>query len=172
IAKANVRTPLIAMVSYSIVFRYGVEQFLKDAKSSGFSSVLIPDLPPPEAESVCRLIRAHELDTVLMVAPTTSADRRKTITQLASGFVYYLSVSGITGERDRLPDDLKQNVLDLKSISNVPICVGFGIGKREHVKQLFGVADGAIVGTAIVRALKSDDPARSVADLCKKLLND
>src|SRR5207302_560148 len=88
------------------------------------------------------------------VAPTTSAARRGEIVKLCSGFVYYLSISGITGERDRLPRDLEANVRQLKSITDRPVCVGFGINKAQHVKQLHGLADGAIVGSAFVRRIR------------------
>src|SRR3954470_12227023 len=138
--------PLVAMLSYSVVFRYGLDRFIRDAKASGFSGLILPDLPPPEAQRVTDVIRAGGLDTVLLVAPTTTAQRRAEIARLCSGFIYYLSVSGITGERDKLPEDLAANVRQLKGMTDRPVCVGFGISRPEHVKQLEGVADGAIVG--------------------------
>jgi len=92
-----VRIPLVAMVSYSIVYRFGLDRFIGESKASGFDALLLPDLPPPEARSVCEKIQAGGLDTVLLVAPTTTPQRRKEIAALCSGFVYYLSVSGITG---------------------------------------------------------------------------
>ena len=91
--------PVVGMLSYSIVFRYGVDKFVRDAKSAGFDGLILPDLPPPEAKSICGKVRAAELDTILLVAPTTTEERRKQIGELSSGFVYYLSVAGITGER-------------------------------------------------------------------------
>jgi tryptophan synthase alpha chain len=146
--------PVVGMLSYSIVFRYGVDKFLSDAKSAGFDGLILPDLPPPEAEAICRKVRAAGLDTILLVAPTTTAERRKQIADLSSGFVYYLSVAGITGERDQLPPDLAAKVRDLKKLSDRPVCVGFGIHKPRHIAQLLGLADGAIVGTAYVRRIK------------------
>jgi tryptophan synthase alpha chain len=94
------------------------------------------------------------LDTILLIAPTTTQSRRKEIARLCSGFIYYLSVSGITGERQKLPEDLAGQLRQLKQASEVPVCVGFGISRREHIGQLNGLADGAIVGSAIVRRLK------------------
>jgi tryptophan synthase alpha chain len=114
---------------------------------------------------------------VLLVAPTTTRERRTEIVRLCSGFVYYLSISGITGERDQLPPDLEANVRQLKSITDRPVCVGFGINKAEHVRQLQGIADGAIVGTAFVRRMRelmTEDPERiadAVAAYCKELLS-
>lgn len=151
--RPTISLSLIAMVSYSIVYRYGVDRFLADAGSSGFDAILIPDLPPPEADQVCQKIRAAGLDTVLLVAPTTSVDRRKEIADLCSGFIYYLSVSGVTGARASLPDDLQANVRQLREATSVPVVVGFGVSTRAHVEQLSKVADAAIVGSALVRQI-------------------
>jgi tryptophan synthase alpha chain len=175
-ARGEITTPMVAMVSYSIVFRYGVERFFADAKNAGFAGILCPDLPPPEADSVCAKARSAGLDTVLLVAPTTSPSRREEIAQLCTGFVYYLSVAGITGERDKLPADLEANVCQLKSISASPVCIGFGISQRKHIEQLVGVGDGAIVGTALVRVVRehaSEAPAQiaqAVRKYCETLL--
>jgi tryptophan synthase alpha chain len=126
---------------------------------------------------VCDQVRAAGLDTVLLIAPSTSPQRRKEIASLCSGFVYYLSVAGITGERQQLPTDLRENVQQLKKLTDRPICVGFGIHKAEHVKQLSDVADGAIVGTAVVRRMKENVTAgptaigQAVGTYCKELLS-
>jgi tryptophan synthase alpha chain len=175
--RSQVNIPLAAMVSYSIVFRYGLAKFLTNAKMSGFDGLILPDLPPPEAQRVCEQVRSAGLDTILFIAPTTTPQRRKEIASLCSGFIYYLSVSGITGERQALPSDLRENVKQIKSLTDRPVCVGFGISKAEHVKQLSEVADGAIVGTAVVRRMKAhanDGPgaiAASVGEYCKELLS-
>jgi tryptophan synthase alpha chain len=161
--------PLVAMVSYSVTFRYGLARFLKDLKSNGFDGLILPDLPPPEAQAVCDQIRAAGLETILLVAPTTSRARREEIARLSSGFIYYLSVSGITGARDTLPEDLEQNVRELKSLTDRPVCVGFGISRAEHIKQLSKVADGAIVGSALVKRMTQhvNDGPNAIADAVK-----
>jgi tryptophan synthase alpha chain len=175
--RRSMSIPLVAMISYSVVFRYGLDRFIAGAKSSGFDGLILPDLPPPEAQRVCEKVQAGGLDTVLLVAPTTTRERRAEIVNLCSGFVYYLSISGITGERDRLPQDLETNVKQLKSITDRPVCVGFGINKAEQVKQLAGLADGAIVGTAFVRRVRehlTEGPKRiadAVEAYCKELLS-
>lgn len=153
--RPSVKLPLIAMMSYSIVFRHGVERFIADARESGFDGLIIPDLPPPEAQKVCSLIRAGELDTILLVAPTTAPERQIEIAGLSSGFVYYLSVSGITGERDRLPPDLIDNLKKLRKMTQRPLCVGFGISRAEHLAKLSAVADGVIVGSAYVKRIQT-----------------
>jgi tryptophan synthase alpha chain len=172
----EISSPLVAMVSFSIVFRFGPEKFFSDARNAGFSAMLIPDLPPPQAEKTCELVRKAGLDTILLIAPTTTGPRRKEIVKLTSGFVYYLSFSGITGARDQLPADIAQNVRDLKSITDLPTCVGFGVSKPEHLAELAKFADGAIVGSAIVRTITNSLPsdsqqiAKAVGQYCRTLL--
>lgn len=175
--RGAVSIPLVAMVSYSIVYRHGVDRFLKEAKEAGFDGVLMPDLPPPEADAICAKVRAAGLETILLIAPTTSAGRRREIADLCSGFVYYLSLSGTTGERKTLPEDLAENVAELKSLTDKPICVGFGISTAAHVGQLAGHADGAIVGSALVRRMKDHagqsprEIAAAAGEYCRSLLS-
>ena len=175
-ARPRVSIPLMSMVSYSIVYRYGVDRFVAAAKQAGFNGLILPDLPPPEAEAICQRVQAGGLDTTLLVAPTTTPQRRQEIARLSSGFIYYLSVSGITGEREKLPPDLANNVRQLKQMTDRPVCVGFGISKAQHVAQLQGLADGAIVGSAYVKRMKqrlADGPqavAGEVAALTRELL--
>jgi tryptophan synthase alpha chain len=175
--RAKVSIPLLAMVSYSIAFRYGLKKFLDDAKSCGFDAMLFPDLPPPEAKTVCDLVRSAGLDTVLLIAPSTEPQRRREIAELCSGFVYYLSVAGITGERTTLPQSLPTNLRELRSLTDRPICVGFGISTPQHVADLKGLADGAIVGSAIVKKIKTTTPqtpaavATELTAYCRQLLS-
>jgi tryptophan synthase alpha chain len=172
----QISAPLIGMLSYSIVFRYGAERFFADARSAGLSALIIPDLPPPEANNICRQIRDAGLDTILLVAPTTIPERRREIAGMCSGFVYYLSVSGITGAREDLPPDLAQNVRQLRTMTDRPVCVGFGISKPKHLAALTGIADGAIVGSAIVKRMTELSPAspstiaQAIGDYCRSLI--
>jgi tryptophan synthase alpha chain len=170
-------SPLVAMLSYSIIFRYGAERFLAEARAAGFAGIIIPDLPPPEAAKTCKQISAAGLDATLLIAPTTTADRRREIAALCTGFVYYLSVSGITGARSELPPDLAPNVRQIKSLTDRPVCVGFGISKPAHLTALTGIADGAIVGSAIVKRMidsASAGPAAIAAligNYCRELVS-
>ena len=173
-ARATVSIPLVAMVSYSIAYRYGLERFVSTMKDAGFDGLILPDLPPPEAEAIVEKVRAVGLDTILLVAPTTPPERRKEIGRLSSGFVYYLSVSGITGERNQLPPGLAAGVANMKSLTNKPVCVGFGISTPEHMAQLASIADGAIVGSAVVRRMQNEPVSsaipEAVASYCNSLL--
>jgi tryptophan synthase alpha chain len=116
------------------------------------------------------------LDTILLISPSTIPQRSRQIVELCSGFVYYLSVAGITGERDALPADLTANVTSLRQMSHTPVCVGFGISKPQHLAQLNGIADGAIVGSAFVRKITqaldqgAQEIGRRIGDFCSELL--
>lgn len=143
--------PLVAMVAYAIIFRMGSEAFVRGAKEAGFAGLIVPDLPADEALDLARLARAHGLDLVQLIAPTTTEERTKRILETATGFIYCISVAGTTGVRDHLPDELKQQLKWLKSQTDLPLAVGFGISRPEQVDELRGLADGIIVGSAIVK---------------------
>ena len=145
-------TPRIAMVSYSIGHAWGPKRFLSAAAEAGFAGVLFPDLPMGAEPRVADLAGELGLANVMLVAPTTTPDRARRIAQASSGFIYYMSVAGITGERRELPPELSANVASLKAASDgKPVFVGFGIGRPEQVAQVTAVADGAIVGSALIR---------------------
>ncbi len=151
---------LVAMVSYSIVFRHGVETYLDHAAKAGFDAVLIPDLPLEEAAAIAPAAAERNLAGVMLVAPTSPPQRRLEIASQSRGFVYYISVRGITGERNELPEETMLGVADLKKHIETPICVGFGISNPEMVATVCEVADGAIVGSAIVKRIaKAADTA-------------
>ena len=155
VAAARQRTSLglVAMVSYSIVHRWGVGRFASDAASAGFDALLIPDLPV-EAAGEARAA-AHEagLAMSMLVAPTTSHERAAEIAAAASGFLYVISRAGVTGESKALPAELPERVGRLRQATALPIAVGFGVADAEQVRQVVGVADAAIVGSAIVRRI-------------------
>ncbi len=151
---------LVAMVSYSIVFRHGVETYLDHAAQAGFDAVLVPDLPLEEAAALGPAAADRNLANVMLVAPTSPPQRRLEIATQSRGFVYYVSVRGITGERDELPEEAILGMADLKKHIETPICVGFGISSPEMVATACEVADGAIVGSAIVKRIgKAADTA-------------
>ncbi|MBX3439186.1 MAG: tryptophan synthase subunit alpha [Planctomycetaceae bacterium] len=146
--------PLLAMVSYAIVFRHGPERFIEEAKAAGFAGFIIPDLPGDEAEDCFRLIRSQGLDLIQLVAPTTPRERVREILRCCSGFVYCIAVAGTTGERAQVADSLLGQLRWLRAETDLPLAVGFGISKPEHVVPLKGLADGVIVGSGIVRHLE------------------
>lgn len=145
--------PLVTMVSYAIIHRSGPEKYVVEAKRHGVAGAIVPDLPIDEAERFARLCAQHDFSLIQLVTPTTPRERAKRIADNSSGFLYYVSVAGITGERRELPPDLIDNVGWLKSQTPLPICIGFGISQPEQARQLAPVADGIIVGSAFVRRM-------------------
>jgi tryptophan synthase alpha chain len=141
------------MVSYSIVFRHGLERYVADAKAAGISGAIVPDLPVEESGPLADVCRREDFSLIHLITPTTPRDRARRIADQTTGFIYYVSVVGITGERTALPPEIIQNVAWLREQTPLPICVGFGINQPEHVRLLAPVADGLIVGSAIVRRL-------------------
>lgn len=147
----QVKMPLVAMISFAIIHRYGLLRFVQDAKAAGVCGAIVPDLLVDEAEKFSNICRDADFNLIQLVTPTTPRDRALKIASSSSGFLYYVSIAGITGERTQLPPDLVENVSWLKSQTKLPICIGFGISQPEHVKLLKPVSDGLIVGSAIVR---------------------
>ncbi|SIO65683.1 tryptophan synthase, alpha chain [Singulisphaera sp. GP187] len=149
--------PLVTMVSYSIIHRQGVDRYLREAVTAGIDGLIVPDLPVEESEGLCRKATALDLRLIQLVTPTTPRDRAVQITRSTTGFVYYVSVAGITGERRSIPPNLVENVAWLRTQTDLPICIGFGISTPEHVRELAPVADGLIVGSALVKRLIDAD---------------
>lgn len=151
--RASVECALIAMVSYSLVHRFGAAAFMMRAASVGFDGIILPDLPVEEASAARSDAGRANLCHIGLVAPTTRPDRRDAIARASSGFLYQIAVAGTTGERQSLSATLADDVIQLRALSGLPVCVGFGISTADHVRQVCAVADGAIVGSAIIRRL-------------------
>ena len=143
--------PVVTMVSYSIVYRRGLEGYVLQAKKSGVAGLIVPDLPVEESGPLADICRREDLSLIQLITPTTPHERALRIAERTTGFIYYVSVAGITGERKELPPEILDNVAWLRSQTPLPICIGFGISRPEHVRMLAPVADGLIVGSAIVR---------------------
>lgn len=150
----DLSAPIVTMVSYAIVHRHGVSAYLDRAASSGVDGLIVPDLPIEEASELCEMATERSLSLIQLVTPTTPRDRALRIVESTTGFLYYVSVAGITGERRALPPELADNVAWLRSRTKLPVCIGFGISGPEQMRQLAPVADGLIVGSALVRRLE------------------
>jgi tryptophan synthase alpha chain len=173
--KPELSMPLVSMVSYAIVHRHGLERYVDEAKTAGFSGAIVPDLLVEESDSLANICRSKDFNLIQLVTPTTPRDRALRIAERSSGFLYFVSVTGITGERSELPSDLTDRVSWLRERTPLPICIGFGISKPEHVRLLSPVSDGLIVGSAIVRlmerAAQSEPTAlANMGSLIKELL--
>ena len=151
--RADVDIPICSMLSYSIVHRVGTAKYMERAAEAGFDGAIIPDLPVEESDAIVDLARSNGLHAIFLVAPSTTEERVARIMEHGSGFVYCVSVAGVTGAREDLPPELVDRVQRLRSMTDQPIAVGFGISKPEHVRMVCSVADGAIVGSALVKAI-------------------
>lgn len=163
IADAHPQVPLAAMTSYSLVHRRGPERFVTEAMAAGFAGAIVPDLPVEESDTLAEVCRARDFKLVLLVTPTTSPDRARRIVRTSSGFVYCVSITGITGERAVIPPQLVEQLKWLRGETTLPLCVGFGISKPEHVHLLRDHADGVIVGSAFIRQLEQPGTPEELA---------
>ncbi|RKY38962.1 MAG: tryptophan synthase subunit alpha [Candidatus Omnitrophota bacterium] len=142
--------PVVILSYYNPIYVFGVRKFLKGCREIGVAGVMIVDLPVEEATLYIKEARKLDLDTVFFVTPTTEEKRAERIMEVSRGFVYYISVTGITGPKDLSPTKILANIRKLKRIRNIPICVGFGIHRKSQVKKILNGCEGIIVGSAIV----------------------
>ncbi len=156
----------VMMVSYSIIHRVGTEAFVRRSVQSGVAGLIVPDLPMEEAGTMAGLCEDSNMSLIQLITPTTRADRAASIVQLSQGFIYCVSVTGVTGERTTMPVDLVERIRWIRSQTSTPICVGFGVSTPEQVRQVAPLADGVIVGSAFVRriATTGERPRDSVLD--------
>ena len=145
--------PIVLFTYYNPIHRYGVERFVRRAVEVGVDGVLMLDLPPEEGSEYKALMDEHDLDTIFLMTPTTRDDRMKLIASHTRGFVYYVSRTGVTGERDTLADEIHTKVSAIAKHTDLPIAVGFGISQPEHVSEVASYADAVVVGSAIVRRI-------------------
>lgn len=148
--RARCQVPLVLMTCYNPIVQYGLEGFACAAAEAGLDGVLVSDLPPEEADGWVQAAWSVGLDTVFLVAPTTPPERAALISRLTRGFLYVISRPGVTGARDRLPDDLTELIRRLRPATELPLAVGFGISTPDQVAAVCQVADGAVVGSAVV----------------------
>lgn len=149
----TITMPMVTMVSYAVIHRRGLERFIDQAQAAGIAGAIVPDLLIEESAPLADVCRRRDFSLIHLVTPTTPRERAVRIAQVSTGFLYYVSVTGITGERTELPPALVESVGWLREQTDLPICIGFGINKPEHAQLLAPVADGLIVGSAIVRRI-------------------
>ena len=162
-ATSKVAMPILAMASYSLVFRRGIDRFVTDAVAAGLAGFVVPDLPVEESDELDQACRSAGLALVRLVTPTTPPERAAAIAAKSTGFLYCVSVAGVTGARTELPAGLIDRVKWLRTQTDVPILVGFGISSPDQVKAVCEVADGAIVGSALVRLVAAQATAGPAA---------
>ncbi|CCG09298.1 tryptophan synthase subunit alpha [Pararhodospirillum photometricum] len=166
--ETNTETPVVLMGYYNPVFIYGVEAFARDAAQAGADGVILVDVPPEEADEIQPVLRAHGLHLILLATPTSDEARLPTILKNASGFVYQVSIAGITGAQSAQEDAVRAMIGRIRALSDLPVVVGFGVNTPEQAAAFAKMGDAAVVGSAIVRHIaEGRDPLAFVADLAR-----
>jgi tryptophan synthase alpha chain len=163
--------PVVLMGYINPIVKFGIATFAQEAARVGVDGVIIPDLPVDEAAELDAALEAAGVAPIQLVAPTSDDDRIKTVSARSCGFLYYVSLTGVTGIRDRLPDDVESRIHHVQSLSPVPVAVGFGVSNPEMARALGRVARGVVVGSAIVKLVEQHgkDAAAPVAEFVRKL---
>ncbi|MFC1709699.1 tryptophan synthase subunit alpha [Candidatus Omnitrophota bacterium] len=154
--RKEIDKPLIVMGYYNPILSYGLERFAISAKLSGLDGVIVPDLPMEESRELRAILNKYKMHLIDFVAPTTDSSRIKKIAKTSKGFIYYVSLTGVTGIRDKLPKGIINRLNYLKRTVKTPICVGFGISGKQQFKYITKYCDGAIVGSAIIKKIREN----------------
>ncbi|MFH1552147.1 MAG: tryptophan synthase subunit alpha [Candidatus Omnitrophota bacterium] len=160
--RRSVQTPLVFMTYYNIVFNYGAARFIKDAQASGADGIIVPDLPMEESKELTDTADKEDFCVILLSAPTTPRGRFKKISGRSRGFIYYVSLTGVTGARKEFSARLKSDLKMLKKITTKPVCVGFGISGPAQAKDIASCCDGVIVGSAIIKLVEKNLESKNV----------
>ncbi len=168
--RQQVEIPLVFMTYFNPVFSYGLKEFGTACASSGIDGLIIPDLPPEEGSELEVITQRQELDLIYLLAPTSTEERIRLVGERSRGFIYLVSVTGVTGARDRLATDLETFVARIRRLVTQPLCVGFGISTPEQARRVAHVADGVIIGSRLIKLMEIEDNFLSpVSDFIKGL---
>jgi len=148
--------PICLMTYYNPIFCFGQEKFVRQASAAGVDGIIVPDLPPEEAKILRKEANSRGLATIFFIAPTTAKKRIRFISSVSRGFIYYVSLTGVTGARNKLPRELLNSLSMVARQVSRPLCVGFGISSPEQIREISRVSSGVIVGSAIVRKIKEN----------------
>jgi len=167
--RQKVNIPLVFMTYLNPVFSYGIEKFCTACTRSGVDGLIIPDLPPEEGADLEAVTQKQNLDLIYLLAPTSTEKRIRLVAERSRGFIYLVSVTGVTGARDRLPAHLEAFVAGVRRATTQPLCVGFGISTPEQARQVARTADGVIVGSRIIQLMEAEDEFASVSNFIEEL---
>lgn len=168
--RQNSQIPLILMTYYNPVFKFGIERFVKEAVRAGVDGTIIPDLIPDEADDYIRTAKQHGLDTVFLLAPTSTHDRIRKVSKVSTGFIYYVSITGITGSKLSMGTAMKSTLNSIKTFSKKPVAVGFGISNPKEASAAAKLADGVIIGSAIVKLIAKGKNIKSFVKNIRKAI--
>jgi tryptophan synthase alpha chain len=155
--RAKTDVPLVFMTYYNPVFSYGLKEFVAECARSGIDGLIIPDLPPEEGTELQAITQAAGLDLIYLLAPNSSEERIRLVAERSRGFIYLVSVTGVTGAREDLPANLAAFVARVRKVASQPLCVGFGISRPEQAKKIASLADGIIVGSRLIQLMAEDE---------------
>jgi tryptophan synthase alpha chain len=155
----NTNVPLVFMTYYNPVYQYGLKKFCSDCVAAGIDGLIIPELPPEEGDELGNLASKSGVDIIYLLAPTSAEERIKLVARKSRGFIYLVSIAGVTGTRSELPPDLGKFILKVKQFAKLPVCVGFGISTPKQAAQVAKTADGVIIGSKLIQLLETDDAA-------------
>jgi tryptophan synthase alpha chain len=167
--RAQTQTPLVFMTYYNPVLSYGLERFCHACTGSGVDGLIIPDLPPEEGESLECAASEQGLDLIYLISPNSTAERIRIVAEKSRGYIYLVSVAGVTGTRDSLPTGTAAFVSRVRQVAKQPLCVGFGISTAQQAKQVSRISDGVIVGSKLIQLMKSDPTLNSLQVFMRKL---
>jgi tryptophan synthase alpha chain len=170
-ARQETDVPIILFSYFNPLMQFGVERLAREARSAGIDGVLVTDLVPEEAEGFATALKRNELDMIFLIAPTSTDERLRLVAERASGFIYAVSRAGITGARDEMSAEAEKLVRRMRQFSELPIAVGFGISKPEHVADVWRYADAAVVGSAIVREIETCDNSEAIVPAVSALVS-
>ena len=152
----KVSIPFVFMTYYNLVYQYGLKKFIDDSKKAGVDGIIIPDLPTEESSELIRDSRKRKFSLIFLAAPTSTNERLKEIAHKSTGFIYYVSLTGVTGARKKLAKDIFVNVKKIKHFTKKPVCVGFGVSNPTQAKRIASIADGIIVGSAVIKIIEKN----------------
>jgi tryptophan synthase alpha chain len=169
--RKNLTIPLAFMTYYNPVLNYGLDAFCQDCVRAGINALIVPDLPPEEGAELGEITAKFDLDLIYLLAPNSTLERINTIADKSRGFIYLVSLTGVTGARDSLPPELEDFVQRVRARARQPLCVGFGISTPEHARRIGSIADGVIVGSRIIDLIDEDNTLSSLKSFISSLRN-
>ena len=157
--RAQTQIPIAFLTYYNLIFKYGVEKFVKDAVESGVDGAVVANLPPEEAGELISAAREHDFASIFLVAPTSTPERVKIVSEACTGFIYCVSLTGVTGARDTISDMLEPTLKRIRHHTDKPVAVGFGVSSPDQAREVATMADGVIVGSAIINVIEAHKDA-------------
>lgn len=167
--RQKIGTPLVFMTYYNPVLNFGLEAFCQSCNKAGVNGLIVPDLPIEEGIELEAITQKHDLDLIYLLAPTSTEERIMAVAERSRGFIYLVSLTGVTGARDTLPSELESFVKRVRQKTEQPLCIGFGVSNPDHAKRVAAIADGVIVGSRLIQLIEEDTTLSSLKSFTSSL---